>query len=593
MLSLAPNQKGNNFMKQPDCSQILQHCAHGVIGTDIKGKVIHINQKAKEIIKFADRLQQDVNIIDLLPTTGQLVLGAMENQQPYFGHQVEGKRENLIVSVSIIRDGDDIIGAVCSFVDLNEFKSIAHKLDFIALMDKKFETVFEASFDGIWLADGEGRIIKINKTSEKIMGMDRSKVIGKKVKDIIGQGIYDTYMTDEVIRTKKRVSQLQTALLTGKRILCTGIPVLDKNGEVSMVIINERDISQLIATQQELEDIRQEKDRYKEELDTMVMKELREHKIVAENEKMRHTMQMAVKFGRMNVSDILIQGESGTGKGLTAKFIHKSGQRSSKPFIQINCAALPETILEAELFGYEKGAFTGANESGKPGLIELANEGTLFLDEIGDLSPAGQAKLLKYLDDHEVMRIGGTKSKFIDCVVIAATNQNLQKLVENKKFRPDLLFRLNSISITLPPLRERPEDIFELTYQFLKMNNIKFNSNKKINPLTIAMMQTYSFPGNIRELKNIIKKGVIMSESEYIDRVVIDCIGKEVIEEVSRFDHADKKIRSLEDIIDAFEKELIKNAIKQFHSTRELARHLNISQPTIVRKLKKHGLSTH
>ena len=579
-------------MKQPDCSQILQHCAHGIIGTDADGRVIHINSKAKEIIRFSERLQQDINISDLLPATGKLILEAMKSRNPYFGHQVEGKQENLIVSINIIEDKGDVCGSVCSFVDLNEFKSVAHKLDFIELMDKKFETVFEASFDGIWLADGEGRIIKINKTSEKIMGMKRSKVIGKKVQEVVEQGIYDNYMTDEVIRTKKRVSQLQTALLTGKKILCTGIPVLDKNGAVSMVVINERDISQLMATQQELEDIRQEKDRYKQELDTIVMKELQENKIVAENEKMQHTMQMAVRFGRMNVSDILVQGESGTGKGLTAKFIHKSGQRSSKPFIQINCAALPETILEAELFGYEKGAFTGANESGKPGLIELANEGTLFLDEIGDLSPAGQAKLLKYLDDHEVMRIGGTKSKFIDCVVIAATNQNLQKLVENKKFRADLLFRLNSICVTLPPLRERPEDIFKLTYQFLKTNNARFNSNKKINPLTIAMMQTYSFPGNIRELKNIIKKGVIMSESEYIDRVVIDCIGKEVIGEVAGSDHADKKIQNLEDLTDAFEKEIIKNAIKKFHSTRELARHLNISQPTIVRKLKKHGLST-
>jgi len=586
------NPKGNYFMKPPDCSQILQHCAHGVIGTDVTGRVIHINKKAKKIIKFADRLQKDIHIIDLLPATGQLILGAMKNNQPYFGHQVEGKAENLIVSISLIRDGADVSGSVCSFVDLSEFESIAHKLDFIALMDKKFETVFEASFDGIWLADGEGRIIKINKTSEKIMGMNRSEVIGKKVQDIVKQGIYDTYMTDEVIKTKKRVSQLQTALLTGKQILCTGIPVLDKKNDVSMVVINERDLSQLIATQQELEDIRQEKDRYKDELDMLVMKELQGTQIVAENEKMRHTMQMAVRFGRMNVSDILIQGESGTGKGLIAKFIHKSGQRSSKPFIQINCAAIPETILEAELFGYEKGAFTGAKETGKPGLIELANEGTLFLDEIGELSPAGQAKLLKYLDDHEVLRIGGTKSKFIDCVVIAATNQDLQKQVAEKKFRPDLLFRLNSVSLTIPPLRERPEDVFELTYQFLKINNSLFNSDKKINPLTIAMMQTYSFPGNIRELKNIIKKGVIMSESEYIDRIVINGIGKEVIDEVARSGHADNKIRSLDDITDAFEKELIKNAIKQFHSTRDLARHLNISQPTIVRKLKKHGLST-
>lgn len=578
-------------MKQPDYLQILQQCAHGVIGTDVQGRVVHINQKAKELIKFANRLKQDSNIVDLLPVTGQLVIEAIKNRQPYFGHQVDGKQENLIVSINILKDKDAINGAVCSFVSLNEFKSVAHQLDFIDLMDKKFETVFEASFDGIWISDGEGQIIKINKASEKIMGIARSKVIGKKVKDIF-EGLYDSYLTDEVIETKKRVSQLQTAKLTGKRVLCTGIPVLDKKGKVSMVVINERDVSHLIATREQLEDLRQEKDRYKEELDALLMKELKENQIVAENEKMQQTMQMAVKFGRMNVSDILIQGESGTGKGLIAKFIHKSGQRSSKPFIQINCAAIPDMILEAELFGYEKGAFTGAKETGKPGLIELASEGTLFLDEIGDLSPAGQAKLLKYLDDHEVMRIGGTKSKFIDCVVISATNQNLQKMVEENKFRSDLLFRLNSISLTLPPLRERPEDIFELTYQFLKAKNSKFNSNKKIKPLTIAMMQTYSFPGNIRELKNIIKKGVIMSESDHIDRIVIECIGKEFIDEVSGSKQADKEIRNLDDITEAFEKELIKNAIKQFHSTRELARHFNISQPTIVRKLKKHGLST-
>lgn len=359
-----------------------------------------------------------------------------------------------------------------------------------------------------------------------------------------------------------------------------------------MVVINERDLSQLIDTQQQLEDIRQEKDRYKEELEAHLMKELQENEIVAENTKMQQIMQTAVKFGQLNVSDILILGESGTGKGLTAKFIHKNGKRASKPFIQINCASIPETILEAELFGYEKGAFTGAKENGKLGLIELANEGTLFLDEIGELSPAGQAKLLKYLDDHEVMRIGGTRSRQIDCVVIAATNQKIKKLVEENKFRSDLLFRLNSISITLPPLRERPEDLFELTYQFLKANNEKFNSKKKINPLTIAMMQSYSFPGNIRELKNIIKKGVIMSESDSIDRVVVESIGKEFVNEIASPDSGKEHINNINDITAAFEKEIIKNALKKHHSTRELAKYLGISQPTIVRKLKKHGLST-
>ncbi len=579
-------------MKKPDIEQFFQNCAHAIIGVDVKGNILSINHKARKIIGHKDPVPEGIPIGKILPVTGKLILEAIKNQKPCFARQVEDKRGNLIVSINIIKDGKSVSGAICSFVDKNEFESVAPDLDFIHLMDKKFETVFEASFDGIWIADGEGKIIKINKSSEKIMGKPRSEVIGRKVKDLVHEGFYNNYLTDEVIRTRKKVSQLQTAEFTGKRILCTGIPVLDKKGNVSMVVINERDLSQLIDTQQQLEDIRQEKDRYKEELEAHLMKELQENEIVAENTKMQQIMQTAVKFGQLNVSDILILGESGTGKGLTAKFIHKNGKRASKPFIQINCASIPETILEAELFGYEKGAFTGAKENGKLGLIELANEGTLFLDEIGELSPAGQAKLLKYLDDHEVMRIGGTRSRQIDCVVIAATNQKIKKLVEENKFRSDLLFRLNSISITLPPLRERPEDLFELTYQFLKANNEKFNSKKKINPLTIAMMQSYSFPGNIRELKNIIKKGVIMSESDSIDRVVVESIGKEFVNEIASPDSGKEHINNINDITAAFEKEIIKNALKKHHSTRELAKYLGISQPTIVRKLKKHGLST-
>lgn len=579
-------------MRPPDCERVLANCAHGVIGTDAAGIIVHVNQRAAEIIGKPEAAKGSGLISDLLPETGKLIMETIRTGRPYLGHQVEGRAENLVVSISPIREGASVIGAACSFLDMREFEAIARKLDFFDLMDRRFETVFENSYDGIWLCDGDGRVIKINKSSEKISGIDRNELVGRKVLDIVGEGLYDACVTNEVILTKKRVSGLQTALLTGKRILCTGIPVLDRNGDVSMVVINERDLSHILSIQQQLEDMRQEKDRYRDELAALVMKELEENRIVAENAGMRQVMQTAMKFGQMDVSDILIMGESGTGKGLTAKFIHQCGRRSDKPFIQINCAAIPDSILEAELFGYEKGAFTGAKESGKPGLIELAHEGTLFLDEIGELSPAGQAKLLKYLDDHEVMRIGGTKSRIVDCVLIAATNKDLGKLAEEKTFRSDLFYRLNSLSLTLPPLRERPEDLFRLVNLFLKSFNESFGSEKTINPLTVAMMQTYGFPGNIRELRNIIKKGVVMSNSASIDRVVIESIGREVIEEVSKASESDGSISRLDDLTNAFEREIIKNAMGQCRSTRDLARYLNISQPTIVRKLKKHGLST-
>ncbi len=579
-------------MNPPNNGHIIKNCIHGIIATDSQGKLISVNAKARKILKHSHKFQIGVDIMALLPVTGQLIHDVLQKKKPYFGHQAEGEAENLIVSINAIKEEDQLIGAVCSFVEMSEFEAVAHKLNFIDIMEKKFRTVFHESFDGIWVCDGNGTVLDINKSTEKLLGIPRSEAVGKSIKDLFDKGYYDKILTYEVLRTKKKISQLQTALKTGKQILCTGIPVLDQNGEVSLVIINERDLSQLIQTRNELEEIRQEKDRYRNEIAAMAMKELQENSIVAENRTMHRVMETAVKFAQMEVSEILILGESGTGKGLTAKFIHQSGPRASKPFIQINCAAIPESILEAELFGYDKGAFTGAKESGKPGLIELANEGTLFLDEIGELSMAGQAKLLKYLDDHEVMRIGGTKVRKVDCIVISATNQHLEQLVEEKKFRADLLFRLNSLSLTIPPLRERPEDIIELTHQLLQSYNEKYRMEKQINPLTLAMLQTYSFPGNVRELKNIIKKGVVMSESDHIDSVLIDVVGKEMFDDLLNGNGKLEDIRNLDDIMAAFEKELIKNAMKKHGTTRELALYFNTSQPTIVRKLKRHGLST-
>ncbi|MEJ2024996.1 MAG: sigma 54-interacting transcriptional regulator, partial [Deltaproteobacteria bacterium] len=217
---------------------------------------------------------------------------------------------------------------------------------------------------------------------------------------------------------------------------------------------------------------------------------------------MKKIVRTALKLAHMDASNIMILGESGTGKGLLAKFIHKNSKRANKPFIQINCASLPENILEAELFGYEKGAFTGAKMEGKPGLIELSNQGTLFLDEIGEMSSGIQAKLLKYLDDHEVRRLGSVRTRKIDCKILAATNQDLETLLDRKKFRKDLYYRLNAITLTMPPLRERPEDIFHLVQDSLFHYNKKYKMKKTINPLTLTILQSYDFPGNVREWNN-------------------------------------------------------------------------------------------
>jgi transcriptional regulator with PAS, ATPase and Fis domain len=355
------------------------------------------------------------------------------------------------------------------------------------------------------------------------------------------------------------------------------------------VVVNERDMTQLNAIQKQLERSRMVTEKYKNKLAELSLLELRDQEIVAEDKKMRQVMYLALKLAHLSASDILILGESGTGKGLLAKFIHKNSNRNKKPFVQINCATLPENLLEAELFGYEKGAFTGARKQGKAGLFELAHGGTLFLDEIGDLPHSLQAKLLKYLDDHEVMRLGGLKSKKIDCTIVAATNRDLEGLVQQKRFRRDLFFRLNTFTIRIPPLRERIDDIFELVSFYMQKYGKAYQLNRRISPEALKVLQAHPFPGNVRELKNVIKKAVLMSEHHVVDDVIYQSLPSGMRTFIASADDSQQE-KGLTDQMLNLEKDVLRHALRCCRTTREMARFLKISQPTIVRKLKKHKL---
>lgn len=292
---------------------------------------------------------------------------------------------------------------------------------------------------------------------------------------------------------------------------------MDKNGDISMIILTERDITQLNKLKEKLAKTKQITEKLKRELSEKNLTELKDNTIIAESESMKQVIQICVKLAYFDASNILILGESGTGKGLLAKFIHKNSPRKSKPFVKINCAAIPEFLLEAELFGYEKGAFSGASSKGKAGLFELSHEGTLFLDEIGELPITVQAKLLSYLDDNVITHLGGTQAIKINSMIIAATNQDLKSLVAEKKFRSDLFHRLDAFSFTIPALKDRPEDINKLILHYLEKYNDSFNTNKKISSVILSKLDSHPFPGNVREIKNKIKKAIVLSDSEYID----------------------------------------------------------------------------
>ncbi|MCP4020815.1 MAG: PAS domain-containing protein [Desulfobacteraceae bacterium] len=439
------------------------------------------------------------------------------------------------------------------------------------------------------ICDAKGRILKLNKAAEVLNGVKATEVLGKDVRALVKEKQIDRSATQEVLETQRQVSVIQTTPRSKYTLLVTGTPVFDEENNISFVVVNERDISLIESMKKQLAQARQESEKIKNELTELILLELKENNIVAQSDAMKQTLKVALKLTAIDASNILIQGESGTGKGLLAKFIHKHGAGSQKPFIQINCAALPENLLEAELFGYTKGAFTGASEKGKPGLFELASKGTLFLDEIGEMSLGVQAKLLKYLDDHEIMPIGGITPKKIDCSIITATNRDLETRTFNKKFRLDLFHRLNTFTLSIPPLRKRPEDILELIRINLKKYNKLYNRRARIGYKAFDMLQTYEFPGNVRELINIIKQAIVMSDRRDLDDYIVNLLGKGKLLKTT-YQEPDE-ICSLPEKIRLVENQMLKKAVARCRTTRQAATFLGVSQPSVVRKFKKHGIN--
>ena len=569
--------------------QIINSTNNGIIATDVSGTIVYINQQAEKMLGCNAEKHTGIFISELLPITGPQVMECLKTGTSKWGHHVIGEKLDMVLNITLIRQGKKIDGTVCNFQDMKQLKISPDGMESSSYLNQQLKTIFKASHDGIWVCDGQGKVIDINEASEKLNGIHAKDIIGKNVTDLVNGGLFDRSVTLEVLETKRQVSVIQKIKRTKKILLATGTPAFDDKGNIFLVVVNERDMTQLNAIQKQLEQSRMVTEKYKDKLAELSLLELKDQEIVAEDKKMRQVLYLALKLAHLSASDILILGESGTGKGLLAKFIHKNSHRNKKPFIQINCATLPENLLEAELFGYEKGAFTGARQEGKAGLFELAHEGTLFLDEIGDLPHSLQAKLLKYLDDHEVMRLGGLKSNKIDCTIIAATNRDLEGLVQQKRFRRDLFFRLNTFTIRIPPLRERIDDIFELVSFYMQKYGKVYRLNRRISPDALKVLQAYPFPGNVRELKNILKKAVVMSENESVDEVIHQSLSADVGHCVTPSINAHQG-RGMTDQIFDVEKEILQNAMTRCKSTREMARYLKISQPTVVRKLKKHRL---
>ncbi|MEW6275175.1 MAG: sigma 54-interacting transcriptional regulator [Bacillota bacterium] len=447
------------------------------------------------------------------------------------------------------------------------------------------QAIIESSYDGIIVTDRGGKILIANQAYERLTGNKVKNVLGRNIYELGQEGVHADPLVDLVVKRKKPATNTQYSPQQRTCLMITGSPVFDQNGEVQWVVLNFRDITELNQLQYELNHVRELTRRYSGELAELRKQVVKETNIIANSPAMKKAIELALHVAKVD-STVLIQGESGVGKELIAKIIHHNSSRSLGPFIKINCAAIPETLIESELFGHEPGAFTGANKQGKAGLFELAHNGTLLLDEIGDLPLSIQGKLLRSLQEQEITRVGGTKIRKVNVRVIAATNQDLKIMAREKRFREDLYFRLNVVPIFVPPLRERQEDIIPLLFFYQDFFNKKYNLKKEFTPDAISVLAQYHWPGNVRELVNVVERLLVTSVSPVIssanlpEEIYSSTMGSHEVVSI-------KGIIPLKQAVEELERQLLEKALVSYGSTYKAAEALKIDQSTIVKKLKK------
>lgn len=448
--------------------------------------------------------------------------------------------------------------------------------------EELLDAVLEQSLDSILIGNADGICIRVSKIFEKLSGVKPEEILGKHVNEIVDLHFYDNAVGKELFRDKKPFSTVQTYARTGKTVLSTAYPVFDGNGNIKCFICTNRDMDGLNHLKQELEESRKENRRYKAIMADIQARQLADSRMVAQSNSMQKIVDMAIRIAEYSVP-VLITGESGTGKEVLAQFIHSVSNRNKQPFITINCATLPEQLVESELFGYLPGAFTGADQKGKQGLFELAHNGTLFLDEIGELPLPIQAKLLRVLEDTTVRRLGSTKSKQIDVRIIAATNRILEDEVKKGKFREDLYFRLSVLPILIPSLKDRQEDILPLIKFFTEFFNKKYGANKKMDPSLITILRNHVWPGNIRELRNLIERLFVCTEGELITSTDLPVQFEDLLRRATT--KADENSSTLKNSLNIIENEMLVKALQQYGSSRKAAASLGLTQSTFLRKL--------
>ncbi|MCC0704408.1 sigma 54-interacting transcriptional regulator [Clostridioides sp. ES-S-0049-02] len=530
---------------------LIEHVENPVILCKESGEIIYCNHLIDNIFSFLDiKRPKNINELDSNFDKKDILVNNKK--------KIAFRELRMTAHIYNMRDND------------NE-NNIVYLFEKSVISDKIVEDIIEHIDEVVVVFNKDGVIEKMNTVSDEILPFKRTEVLGRNITDLVRQGLVEEPIILNMLKVKKKIYR-NIVYPDGKLIAYTAVPIWDSKGKLTGGVLTGRDISRVIKLESQI--------RYSD---------VSEDTEYISQSKTMDNIKKVVKRAAASDSSIFINGESGVGKEIIARTIYKYSSRREKPFIAINCGAIPNELLESEFFGYEEGSFTGAKKKGKKGLFEEANGGTIFLDEIGELPMQMQKKLLRVIQENTITRIGGSKPIKIDVRYISATNISHEDLRNNLKFRQDLYYRLSVIPVKIPPLRERKEDIVPLVDYFLKLYNDKYNREVEVSPKVIELLEEYSWPGNIRELKNIIERFVVLSAK--------NVIGEDEFNMLINLDMIDNESNDLSPIVvngimnlnDAYkmvDQIMISKAINKYGSITKAAEVIGIYPSTIHRKIK-------
>ncbi|WP_029271071.1 sigma 54-interacting transcriptional regulator [Virgibacillus alimentarius] len=556
----------------------------GLFVIDHEYKIVNCNESGLKMIRSeADEVMgKDARIIfhkeqvNEVFATGKTILNQI---------RITDEMGVLVDYSPIETSNGNVEGAIIIVQDLPMVEEMAMEIEAVKNLNSDMNAILSTIYDELVVVDHTGNILRHSENYIRDFWKgELNELVGKNILDLEKKGDISPSITKLVLEKKEKVSRVQEGK-HGKKVLAVGNPIFNEKGELQRVVIASRDITENTKLKTELKQTREITKRYKQELTRLkTMTAEPSHEIIYCSAKMQQIVNQVEKIAKFS-STVLVQGESGVGKEMIARAIHQKSNRSNNPFLTINCGSIPENLLESELFGYTKGSFTGADMKGKQGYFEQAHEGILFLDEIGDMPMSLQVKLLRVLQESEVVPIGSVTAIPVDVQIIAATNKDLKGMVEKGTFREDLYYRIHVIPIRVPPLNERSEDIPLLAYHTLQKLNQRYDKNYHFSPDALNLLENYSWPGNIRELQNLIERLFVTADEDVITAALVDQFMSNGI--VKKAKPMVNGIMPLQKAKEEVEEQLILLAMKKFGTTTKAAEALNISQSAVSRKYQK------